>query len=97
MNMEWERRRFDAVQVAEIKRASIHTAKIAIPCSRFDNDRCFTGQYMTLNVSRDMNAAEVSEAYERKVSKIMRKVYRGLLVFSVQIHLVHSRNSKPTW
>ena len=92
MNMEWERRRFDAVQVAEIRRASIHTAKIAIPCSRFDNDRC-----LMLNVSRDMNAAEVSEAYERKVSKIMRKVYRGLLVFSVQIHLVHSRNSKPTW
>ena len=30
MNMEWERRRFDAVQVAELRRASIHTAKIAI-------------------------------------------------------------------
>lgn len=46
MNMEWERRRFDAVQVAEIRRASIHTAKIAIPCMLYwpiYDVKCLTG------------------------------------------------------
>ena len=33
------------VQIAEARRASIHTTKIIMPYARFDKVRCLNGQY----------------------------------------------------
>ena len=91
----YERRRFDPINNAEIRRARSHNTKITLQYVRVDNVLCLNGRYMAWNLSQDMKAAEISEACERKVSTVWKRIWSHLRVLKLSVR-VHSPKLKPT-